>query len=79
MHSVFALKSISGRQILGVARTGLFPTDASDFEFAKLTLSESDDAKMIWWLFMPSLWPTFTDMRCCPLARAVKWCLPHCF
>jgi hypothetical protein len=37
---------------MGLPRTGLFPTDASDFEFAKLTLSESDDAKMIWWLFM---------------------------
>lgn len=51
-QSVFALKSISGRTVLCPPRAGSFPTDASDFEFARLTLSESDDAKMIWWLFM---------------------------
>jgi hypothetical protein len=50
--SVFALKSISGRTVIGLPRTGAFPTEASDFEFAHLSLSESDDAKMIWWLFM---------------------------
>jgi hypothetical protein len=50
--SVFLLRNIGGRTVLGLPRTGSFPTETSDFEFAHLTLSESDDAKMIWWLFM---------------------------
>jgi hypothetical protein len=50
--SAFTLKTISGRPVLSLPRSGSFPTEAADFEFAKLTMDEADDVKMVWWLFM---------------------------
>ena len=50
--SAFTLKNISGRPVLSLPRSGSFPTEAADFEFAKLTMDEADDVKMVWWLFM---------------------------